>query len=158
MSGSMHYALATQLLAEAKDADPEADHADVMLLLKFAELHVGLAQAAATALGVVLPLVGGDSTEVTAWARMIGALDDTGQADVVEAVVYPTHWPPTTGDLWANATGRRWLARRVPDGIQMVSCWDSDPWDGGPPDFCSPDELLKADMSLVLLNREEPPF
>lgn len=162
MNGSGHYALAAQLLAEAKDADPDAERADVMLLLKFAEIHMGLAQAAATALGAVLPLVGGDSDEVTGWARMIGALDDNArQDDVVEAEIYPACWPPIAGDAWTLKNGDAWglhpvwFAQETPDGMRMIPARIGTDTD----DALTPEQLLKqGELELLHRNPWEAPF
>jgi hypothetical protein len=48
MTGPEHYKAAEQLLSEAIEADENARVDDVSLLLKFADLHVQLAQCAAT--------------------------------------------------------------------------------------------------------------
>lgn len=78
MTGPEHYSEAEQILAAAKDADAGADRDDIVLLLKFAELHFAAARTAALALQAALPLIG-DDQQVTDWCKAIGT--DASTAD-----------------------------------------------------------------------------
>lgn len=49
MAGPEHYKEAAQTLADATNADSDADPADIALMLRFAQVHATLALAAATA-------------------------------------------------------------------------------------------------------------
>lgn len=74
MTGPEHYDLAEHCLADATQADPNADRDDVMMLLRFAEVHAMLALAAAQTLPVIVQMMG-DNTQVTEWARATGVWD-----------------------------------------------------------------------------------
>jgi hypothetical protein len=50
MTGPEHYKAAEEILAAAKDSRPDADVDNVLVFLRFAEVHAALALAAATAL------------------------------------------------------------------------------------------------------------
>lgn len=165
MNGSQHYTAGERLLSDAsfltlsdqpikRNGEPFAP-GEREALIDRAMAHFAAAEAAAAALRAVLPLVGGDSDEVTEWARAIGALDGSAKQDVVEAVIYPKHWPPAAGDVWANWSSR-WFAQRLPEEIQMVPAYTGS--DLSPNAACSPEELLKRDSTLTLVSREEAPF
>lgn len=70
MTGPEHFKLGEQILADAKDAKPDADRADVELFLRFAEAHFAAAEAAATAEAARLdePIMGDLPTP---WGRVL---------------------------------------------------------------------------------------
>ena len=70
MIGPEHYLEAEQILAEAKDADSDADRADIELYLRFAEVHATLALAAATADAGGL-VKNEQLTGLTPWAKAV---------------------------------------------------------------------------------------
>lgn len=57
----------TDAIAEIRSLTPRTEAESIAL----AQVHATLAQAAATALQAMLPLVGGDHVEVTAWAKLL---------------------------------------------------------------------------------------
>lgn len=66
--GAWHLREGLDLIADARDRDPEASTDDVLLLLRFAEMHLFAAQVIATAHGAGL-VHGGDHP--TDWHRAI---------------------------------------------------------------------------------------
>lgn len=82
MNGSEHYKLGETLLANAWKRSAADDTVYIntperrIELIATAQAHFAAAEAAATALPTVMKMMG-DCTEVTAWARAIGA-DDQG--------------------------------------------------------------------------------
>jgi hypothetical protein len=76
--------------------------------LAHAQVNATLALAAATALNVVLPLVGNDHDEVTQWAKLLLPGFPSQSA---RAYVWPEHWPPRHGDIWQDRHGDRWACQ-----------------------------------------------
>jgi hypothetical protein len=76
MTGPEHYQEAETLLSAAANADRNADHAEVALLLRFAQVHATLAHAAAVGtLDAYSGPVSGYSlgrfqTDAEAWGRV----------------------------------------------------------------------------------------
>lgn len=85
MNGSKHYIEAERLLSDASFVDrhghPVSRQGNLLqpgehaALIARAQIHATLALAAATALPTVAHFAG-DNTEVTAWGKAIGAMDD----------------------------------------------------------------------------------
>jgi hypothetical protein len=168
VNGSQHYQEGERLLSNASfigaDGPVQRDGSrfepgEHCALVDRAMAHFAAAQVAATALRAVLPLVGGDSAEITEWARAIGAFDDSA---VPEAVIEPASWPPITGDAWAvkgvgSWVSYAWFAQHTPDGLRMVPSYVGEDIDAY--DALTPEELLKAgELKLLYRNPEEPPF
>jgi hypothetical protein len=167
VKGSEHYREGERLLSNASwigaDGPVQRDGSlfqpgEYEALIARARTHFAAAEAAATALRAVLPLVGGDCTEVTEWARAIGALED-GREDVVEAVILPVCWPPIAGDAWTLPDGDPWgphpvwFAQSTPDGVRML------PTNTGEDITLSPEDLLKrGELKLLHRNPWEAPF
>jgi hypothetical protein len=94
MPGTDRY---TDALAELREAGASTTDQHIA----HAQVHATLALAAATALKVVLPLVGNDHDEVTQWAKLLlpGFPSQSARAYV---------WPPRHGDIWQDRHGDRW--------------------------------------------------
>lgn len=163
MNGSQHYQEGERLLSNASfigaDGPVQRDGSrfapgEHCALVDRAMAHFAAAQVAATALAAVLPLVGGDSDEVTEWAGVIGALDKP--AEPVQAKE-PACWPPIAGDSWGipeDTWGPYpvWFAQSAPGGVRLIPLNPGD-------DVLTPEQLLKVgEPKLLHRNQWEPPF
>lgn len=105
MSGADRYGDAGIMLRDIHKQHPDED-LTVDQKIAIAQVHATLAVAGATALNMLLPIVG-DGDDVTDWALMVATGTPRGRRYVPS--VLPEHWPPQVGDVWQDDHDDNWL-------------------------------------------------
>lgn len=139
MSGADRYGDAQIMLRDIHKQHPD-ETLTVDQKIALAQVYASLAAAGATALNMLLPLVG-DGDDVTDWARLIATSTDRGRR--YEPKGRPEHWPPQVGDVWQDKHDNQWLFESSGVLVRIT---------GGPADD-EPNEINHVYGPLVLASR-----
>ncbi|MER7278350.1 hypothetical protein ABT369_28315 [Dactylosporangium sp. NPDC000244] len=139
MSGADRYGDAQIMLRDIHKQHPD-DTLTVDQKIALAQVYATLAVAGATALNMLLPIVG-DGDDVTDWARLIAT--GTPRGHRYTPPEDPAGWPPQVGDVWQDDHDDHWLFESSGVLVRIT---------GGPADD-EPNEINRVYGPLILSSR-----